>query len=240
MATSSHGPQRLIQILSDDKINIVANKIIIACTGAVGLSQRFHGVVKASWDKDKHFQKPSLDCAREISRATLKDFDHTGVPRLPPQQGGLGFGALMAAPLEGTAQLIEFGLLDFQPEIRKERLHFVSMGSGQVLADPFLAFVSRVLWNGQPPNVQMGALGLYWVLSHTIQYAPGGVGKPIKIAVLKKEKGDWVARSVEGDELQEPEQHVSEIEKLIASYPAAIVEAANATPPPAPPKDDKQ
>jgi hypothetical protein len=238
IATSSHGPQRLIQILSDDKINIVANKIIIACTGAVGLSQRFHGIVKTSWDTpNKHFQKTSIECAREIARATIKDFEHTGVPRHPPQQGGLGFGALMAAPLDGVAQLIEFGLLDFQPEIRKERLHFVSMGSGQLLTDPFLAFVSRVLWGSEPPNVQMGALGLYWVLSHTIQYAPGGVGKPIKIAVLKKEKGDWVARSVEGDELQEAEQHVAEIEKLIRGYPAAIVEAAKASPPPTPPKE---
>jgi hypothetical protein len=239
MATSSLGPQRLIQILSDDKINIVANKIIIACTGAVGLSQRFHGVVKACWDPpQKHFQKSTVDCAREVARATLRDFEHTGVPRQSPQQGGLGFGALMAAPLDGAAQLIEFGLLDFQPEIRRDRLHFVSMGSGQVLADPFLAFVSRVLWSGQAPNVQMGALGLYWVLSHTIQYAPGGVGKPIKIAILKKEKGDWIARSVEGDELQEPEQHVAEIEKRIASYPADIVEAAKVSPPPSPPKEE--
>ena len=85
----------------------------------------------------------------------------------------------------------------------------------------------------------MGALGLYWVLSHTIQYAPGGVGLPIKIAVLKKEKGEWVARSVEGDELQEPEQHIAEIEKLIGSYPAAIVENAKASEPPTPPTSDK-
>jgi hypothetical protein len=55
---------------------------------------------------------------------------------------------------------------------------------------------------------------------------------------LKKEKGDWVARSVEGDELQEPEQHVAEIEKLIGQYPKAVVEGeTGAMPLPAPPKD---
>jgi hypothetical protein len=64
-----------------------------------------------------------------------------------------------------------------------------------------------------------------------------GVGKPIKIAILKKEKGDWVARSMEGDELQEPEQHVAEIEKLIAGYPKAIIESTHASPPPTPPKE---
>jgi hypothetical protein len=40
-----------MQIQSDDKINIVDNKIIIACTGAVGLSQRFYGVVKSAWNQ---------------------------------------------------------------------------------------------------------------------------------------------------------------------------------------------
>jgi hypothetical protein len=237
-ATSSIGPQRLIQIVSEDKINIVGGKVIIACTGAVGLSQRFHGVVKGAWDAPKKwFQKPMAECLRDLTRATLQDFDHTAVPRYPLQQGGLQFGSLMAAPMDGGAQLIEFGSLDFQPEIKKDQLHFVSIGSGQVLADPFLAFVSRVLWGAKPPDVQLGAFGLYWVLSHTIQYAPGGVGKPIKIAILKKEKGDWVARSMEGDELQEPEQHVAEIEKLIAGYPKAIIESTHASPPPTPPKE---
>jgi len=237
MATSSAGEQRLIQILSDDKINIIDNKIIIACTGAVGLSQRFRSVVKAAWDPPKKlFQKSCMECSREIARAALQDFDHTGVSRLPPQQGGLQFGSLMAAPLDGTAQLIEFSSSDFQPEIKTDQMHFVSMGSGQVLADPFLAFISRVLWGGKPPDVQIGAFGVYWVLSHTIQYAPGGVGHPIKVAVLKKEKGEWLARSVEGDELQEPEQHVVEIEKLIASYPRTSIEAAKGSPLPKPPE----
>lgn len=237
-ATSSVGPQRLIQILSDEKINIVGERVIIASTGAVGLSQRFHGVVKSHWEK-KSFQKSMAECLREITRATIQDFEQTGVPRLLPQQGGLGFGSLMAVVLDGRPQLIEFGSLDFQPEVKSDNMHFVAMGSGQVLAEPFMAFVSRVLWGGEPPDVQLGAFGLYWVLSHTIQYAPGGVGKPIKIAVLKRDKGNWIARSVEGDELQEPEQHVAEIEKLISRYPKAVVEGERPqTPPPAPPQDD--
>jgi hypothetical protein len=231
-ATSSHGPNRLIQILSDDKINIVGGKVIIACTGSVGLSQRFHNIVNGQWNQ-KAFQKPIDESLRLITSATIADFRQTGVPQHP--QFGLQFGSLMAAPIAGKAELIEFGTMDFQPEIKREKLHFVAMGSGQVLADPFLAFVSRVLWSGKSPDVQMGAFGLYWVLSHTIQYAPGGVGHPIKIAVLKKLKGEWIAQSVEGDELQEPEQHVVEIEKLIAAYPKNVVEAApETTPPPVP------
>ena len=59
----------------------------------------------------------------------------------------------------------------------------------------------------------------------------------MRLPVLKKEKGDWTARSVEGNDLQEPEQHVAEIERLIAGYPKATVEAARATAPPVVPKD---
>src|SRR5262249_45780792 len=74
-------------------------------------------------------------------------------------------------------------------------------------------------------------------VDQTIKYAPGGVGHPIKFAFLKKEGGDWVALRVEGNELQEPEQHVDEIERLIGGYPTAIIETAPATPLPDPPAD---
>jgi hypothetical protein len=217
-----------MQILSDDKINVIENKIIIACTGSVGLSQRFHDVVTHVFRQNANLlQMPCLAFAAELSRMTLTQFENSKVPQHP--QSGLGFGSLLAAPFADAAQLVEFADTDFQPEIKTDRVHFVSMGSGQVLADPFLAFISRVLWGGSPPNVQMGAFGVYWVLSHTIKYAPGGVGHPIKIAVLKKQDGDWFARSVEGNELQEPEQHVAEIERLIGEYPRSIIENAPAT-----------
>jgi hypothetical protein len=62
---------------------------------------------------------------------------------------------------------------DFQPEIKRGKLFFVSMGSGQPLADPFLAFVKRVLWKDQTPTVDAAKIGVYWALSHTIDCASG-------------------------------------------------------------------
>lgn len=41
IATSALGLHPLIQIRSDDKVIIVGDKVIIATTGSVGLSQRF-------------------------------------------------------------------------------------------------------------------------------------------------------------------------------------------------------
>jgi hypothetical protein len=231
IATSTSGFHPTIQIRSDDKIVTVGDRVIIATTGAVGLSQRFHAIVEQCY-ADGAFRMPCIQCAKAISAATVQDFGSTGVPRT---QGGLGFGAMLAAPIADQPELIEFNHIDMQPERRTGRLHFVSMGSGQILADPFLAFVSRVLWRGSIPDVKIAALGVYWTLAHAIKYAPGGVGEPIRVAVLRKKADSWKATLLEEDQLQEQLQHISAIEERIGKYPAEIIESAPTEPIPAPP-----
>jgi len=231
MATSAHGNHGLMR-MATDKIAVVGDRVIVAGTGAVGLGQRFQGVVKAAWDA-KAFQKPCLDCCRSLATSGVNDFRSTGTPF--NNQIGFGFGALMAAPLEDRAQLVEFAISDFQPEVKNEKLHFVSMGSGQMLAEPFMGFISRVIWGGQAPDVQQATLGVAWALQHAIQMAPGGVGLPICIATLKKDAGNWRARLLSEEELQEPMQHIAAIEDRIRQYPSEILAQAQAQPPPVPP-----
>ena len=89
------------------------------------------------------------------------------------------------------------------------------MGSGQPLADPLLAFVSRVLWNNIMPTVEIGKFGVYWALDHAIKLAPGGVGGPIKIAILRMREGEWKAE--EFDDTQEGAQYVADLEEHIAN-----------------------
>lgn len=231
IATSAAGPQGIVQ-LPTDKLVIVGDRVILAGTGAVGLGQRFGAAVKAHWDA-KGFQKPLLDCAKALTATALQDFQSTGVQRHP--QYGIGYGALLAAPLSDAPELVEFAITDFQPEIKRDKLHFVTMGSGQSLADPFIAFVSRVLWDGAMPDVQTGMFGVYWALQHTIKYAPGGVGDPIRLATLRRENGAWRARILEDAELDELAQHIGEIEKRIGNYPADILKQAQAEALPVPP-----
>lgn len=234
IATSSAGPHPLIRIRSDDKIKIVSERVIIAGTGSVGLAQRFHAIVEKSWDSKVFTKKPN-ECFKELAAEGVKDFSSTGIPRHP--QHGFGFGAMLAVPLGDKAELVEFGLTDFQPERKIGNMHFVSMGSGQILADPFLAFVSRVLWGGKQPDVKAAMFGVYWALRHAITYAPGGVGEPINISILRREKGQWLARCLAEDELQEQSQHISAIEARIAKYPAEVISEAPSTLPPAPPME---
>jgi hypothetical protein len=231
IATSAIGRSPLIQTATD-KLAIVGDRVIVAGTGSVGLGQRFIGVVGKAWET-KVFQKARWDCLKGITAEAVRDFQSTGVPQTT--QSGFGYGALLAAPLEDHACLVEFGLPDMQPEVKSGKLNFVSMGSGQVLADPFLAFASRVLWGESTPDVRTAMFGVYWALSHTISIAPGGVGGPIKIATLRRKKGQWAAELMEETELQEHAQHIAQIEARIGDYPKTVLEAATASPPPAPP-----
>lgn len=108
------------------------------------------------------------------------------------------------------------------------------MGSGQPLADPFLAFVSRVLWRDRLPDVKIGRFGLFWALRHTLKHAPGLVGPPIRLATLQKRDAAWVAS--EADDHQEAEQFIENIEAQIGAtiYGPQVEPAASAAPLPAP------
>ncbi len=232
MATSTHGPAHLLQTPTD-KIQIIGEKVIIAGSGSVGLSQRFAHIVHLMWNAN-HFQNSLWDCLRGISANAMQDFKSTNVPFMGPPNG-FGFGALLAAPIEDKAHLVEYGIADLQPELKDGKLTFVAMGSGQMLAEPFVAFVRRVLWAGGEPDVQAATFGVYWALDHTIKYAPGGVGEPIKIAILKRVKRQWKARLLGDEELQEQLQHIAQFEKRIGQYPKEILEEPNIAAPPAPP-----
>lgn len=234
IATSAHGHASLLQTQTD-KIQIISDQVIVAGSGSVGLIQRFNDVVNKSWHNNL-FQQETWACLKSISAATINDFQSTGVPQKQPPHGlGFGFGALLAAPIEGEARLVEFGIADVQPELKDEKPIFVAMGSGQMLAEPFVAFVSRVLWGDGVPDVQTAMFGVYWALDHTIKYAPGGVGAPIRIATLMEDKGEWQARILEDDELQEQAQHIGQIEQRIGRYPREILQEPQAASPPAPP-----
>jgi 20S proteasome alpha/beta subunit len=232
LATSTMGPQPLFKKQSGDKIATVGDRVIVACTGAVGLSQRFCAVVQDGWNR-KIFQHGVVKSTTELAKIAVSDFQASGVPR--HQQFGYNFGALVAAPIDGAAQLIEFATVDLQPETKSDSSYFVAMGSGQMLAEPFLAFVDRVLWKNQMPDVRKAMFGVYWALNHTITYAPMGVGAPIKVAVLRKDGKDWSVQKFEEADIQETIEHIAAIEQQIGASLEKTIEAAAATEPPKPP-----
>lgn len=232
IATSANGHMPTIRLHYPAKMIEVGSRVLVATTGSVGLAQRFNSIVKKAYD-DKSFQKSGNECSKALARSTCQDFDQSGTPRTV--SNGYGFAALVAAEFSDDIHLVEFGVTDFQPEFKKPPLHFVSMGSGQSLADPFLAFVNRVLWKNAPPDVSQGLLGVYWVLQHTCEFAHAGVGEPITVGVIRKDAGRWSAALLEQDELGQLAQHVGAIESRISEDPHQVfVDAPSSDPPVAP------
>ncbi len=230
IATASMGHFPLIHLEADPKIQICKDAVIVATTGAVGYSQRLNSLIEAAAKGNVFANLSAREATTNISKKFITDLQESKAPSWP--QEGWRFGGLLAAADKDGPYLAEFSTLDFQAEMKTGKIFFGSMGSGQMLADPFLAFVCRVLWKSEMPTVDQGKFGVYWVLNHTIKLAPGKVGHPIRLATLRKTNGVWVAKE---QDTQESAQYIEELENYIGSFaPQATIEEAKVEPVPQP------
>ena len=98
-------------------------------------------------------------------------------------------------------------------EAASEDLPFVSIGSGQAIADPFLAFLRRVFWNHNAPSVQDGIFATVWTLQHAINDSASRFAPPVTVAVLDQSGARHLASDVVADHLQ----HVDDFERDMRS-----------------------
>jgi len=139
------------------------------------------------------------------------DFASTGVA-----QGQ--YGALVAFPAANKLNLCEFSPIDFQPELKTERLWYVSMGSAQPIVDPFLGLMRKVFWTDGQPNYQEGIFAVTWAIQHAIELNPGGVNGPLQVAILTRQKDAYQARLLEDTELAEHKNNVDEAIEHLRTY----------------------
>jgi len=169
--------------------------------------------------------KTHIQIAQEIYLLTQQDFARTGIA-ITAQQ----FGAALGFIVVGNFYLCEFPISDFQPEFKSENLWYVSMGSGQIIADPFLGFVRKNFWLDKQPNLEDGIFGTFWALEHAIEVNPGGIGAPSQIVVLqKKDDGTFHTEILSESVMQEHVENLGALETHIKSYKSTF--APNATPP---------
>jgi Proteasome subunit len=230
IATSAMGQFPLIHLESNPKITIFGNAVIMATTGSVGYAQRLHNHIDLAVKGDVFRNLSAREATNNISDRFITELGKSKAPNHP--QEGIGFGGLMAATDRDGPYLAEFATTTFQAEMKTGKIFFGSMGSGQMLADPFLAFVCRVLWKNEMPTVDRGKFGVYWVLAHTMKLAPGKVGMPICLATLRKIDGAWIAK--EEQDTQESAQYIAELEDYIGRFVKAPIEEAKAEPVPKP------
>lgn len=210
-ATFAHGSTLTIS-QPVHKLRVIANSVIVAGTGAVGLGQRFAHVVEKSWDERVFTKQPAVEIGCDLSRRAMADFGATNAPRG-------AYGALVAFPYGNRPYLCEFDIQTLQPELKDANMWYVSMGSGQPIADPFLGFIREALWRDGLPSLNEGVFAAVWTLRQTIDLSPGGVKDPISISVLEgKGNGKFGVRLLDDDELQQHLEHVAGIKDHILTY----------------------
>ncbi len=194
------------------KIEIIRDRIIVAGTGAIGLGQRVATVIGGLWDKRRFQGNSAVYVGRIMAEFTINDFVQT---KVPPGN----YGAFVAVPLGGRAELIEFALTDFQPEVKTKDNWYASMGSGQPVADPLLGFMRKTFWGNKPPSRQDGVFAVTMVLKLGCAMAPTGVAEPIQIATLSEEKeGKLSARRLTTEELLEHQGNVDDALSYFGQY----------------------
>ena len=223
-STFAAGPGRNTIEQPSEKITVIDGKLIIAGTGAVGLSQRYCAAVESSWRDRKLVGKSPTDFGKALCQIGLIDFEQTGV-----KLGNVPFGALVAFPTRVGAQLCELEYGSFQPEL-KSGLWYVSMGGGQSVTDPLLGLMRRAFWKDGRPTVEDGIFAVMWALEHAIRLNTGGVNGPPRVAVLR---GDS-ASMLDEERLREHEQNVEAIYDYIGRFPEELRRPGTASTPPMP------
>ena len=226
-------------MLPTSKLGILNDSVIMGVSGDVGMGQLYRDCIqKASKDggpllKARH---TTADVQRAISQAIGKDAEAivTQGNRLgPPYSNQTASQSLIALPVggpKGSPALIECNSVGWSTAATDDRPN-VAIGSGQQLADPFLAFVQRILWRNNLPTLAQGIFAAVWTLTQTIAMSPGLLSEPIQIAVLiRKTGGELEARMLSDKEIDGHRQNVQSMEQHLASY-GKPPSAPSSTPP---------
>ena len=207
------------------KLFLLENKAIYGGAGFVGLSQRIEAKVKgrvthfSNQDKAeimadlrKHVWTEILDQEFKVAQATA--------PVVGNQVAGAA--CLNAWLIAGVAKNKEPFLIQFDhaanPEAASDNLPFVAIGSGQTLADPFLAFIRRIFWPARLPTLAEGEFAVWWALHHAIKASPGGVANPKQLMVLQKDGDKFTPHELTDEECKEHEEAVGRVEEYLADF----------------------
>jgi proteasome beta subunit len=239
MATFGSLGQRTIQ-QPVKKLSKIGDCIAIGTSGPVGLSQRFAATLQDLWSNRKLSGKASHEATTILQDAfwqyARREFEAAKVTAPMLGQSALESAisyTVLAMPLDKKPSLLQFNQ-QCSPELATKDLPFIAVGSGQLLADSFLAFLRRIFWQSGLPKVSEGVLATVWSLEQAIRTNPGGVGPPIQIMTLEKADGDWKVKELAESDFAEHRQAIADAESVFAKYRDYLTPTQGEGVPPAP------
>lgn len=226
-ATFGANGQATIGQQSVQKVAIIQNRIVFAGTGAVGIAQLIIDSLDRGWGIERAFT--ALRTAPQMMHAVGTRIGALVEPYL--KTAGLQMQVtreanaslckcLVAMPVANRFHLFQF---DFNgsPELATRDLPFVALGSGQAIADPFLALLKRLLWPNHEPSIAEGRLAAVWTIDHVRRTTPGGVGGEIQLATLT-DAAQGVNESVALAGQDEVNEHLQAVEAALEALVAQI------------------
>lgn len=208
-ATSVSATQHPIIEKPIEKI-IKIDNLLVAGSGSIGINQRFIQIIKDHYKSIT--TKNKINACKELTKLLTEDLDYTHY--YPLNNNKLNYTAIVAFESITGLTLCEFSGNGFQPELKEDNNRYVSIGSGQLLADPFLRFIDRVMWRNNKPNMKMAILSALWTLNHVIDSNPGGINGPPKISVLDITAEDKIKQYSE-DDLMEFNEAIDNYEETL-------------------------
>jgi len=205
------------------KIYNLSNSILYSNTGAVGIAQLISNDIKVGWDKGDfgHPKSPEEVMDRIGKRIANLIGPYLQTATFTRQLVGEALSSLckslIAMPVKPALCLFSFDY-NGAPERTTQELPFVAMGSGQGIADPFLAFLKRLLvWEKNPPTLGEGRLAAVWTIHHVLLTNPGGVGGPIQLATLSTKEGKPTVTIIPEVNVQEHLQQIKGAEDALTN-----------------------
>jgi len=236
-ATFAAGTSVTISQQEVTKVHQLGPRLLYASTGAIGVSQVITSEL-TKLSETGYFSKnvTPIESMMTISRtisAQVKDIIESAQRLVPLVGQGEAAMTVLCKSLVGVVVRKQVHLFQFDyggaPEQATNEAPFVALGSGQAMADPFLAFLKRILWKDRRPTLAEGRLVAAWTIRHVSQTIYGGVGGSIQMASLSCAEGKPKI------EIADPAEH----EGFIAEAEAALrdnIQRPAMGPVPEPPK----
>lgn len=213
------------------KLDIVENRAIVGVSGPVGLGQLLKAELQTFCQTQPNPSQRSSAAAMTLLRDAFwkqigPTIEHARVAGQLVGQPALSDAisqTVVAIGLKDGPALLQFSA-QASPEAASDSLPFVAIGSGQQIADPFLAFLRRIFWPNSLPTLQEGLFSAVWTLEHAIQTNPGGVAEPKQIIVLeqlvaqKGQAGQWKPRALDDNDIQQHMEWIASHEKTLATF----------------------
>lgn len=203
------------------KLRIIGDHCVLGVSGPIGLSQCYHDEID-TYIRSRNNRTPWKTGAEARSWLQTAMWKHAGPAWERAATVGRATGqanvsdalhsSVVALPLGDSGCLIQF-TEQCNAEEASSDLPFVSIGSGQPAADPFLAYLRRVLWPDALPFLHDGTLAAVWTLDHAIQTQAGFVAEPIQVVVLKQDGAKaWKAEELSAADLGEHKEMIATLE----------------------------